>query len=166
MEERQDIVLRESPTPAGDVAPPPQAAAALVPAGRPLRRTGPDRWDLATDPTMLMRFSAATANAHRIHYDWPYATRAEGYPGLVVHGPLMPLLMGETLRTAGALPARVRLSHRNRAPLFCGDPASIRHAPDVGGPGVAASLERGHPDHPVVCTRLAAHPLERGTTHA
>lgn len=167
VEERQDIVYREAASPAGPASgdvPDAAPAAAMTPVGPPLRRTSVGRWDLATDPTLLMRFSAATANAHRIHYDWPYATRVEGYPGLVVHGPLMSLLLAETLREAEALPGRVRLRHRNRAPLFCGDPATIQHA--VDGDGVTASLERGHPDHPVVCTSLTAHPLEKGTTHA
>jgi 3-methylfumaryl-CoA hydratase len=163
VEERQDIVFREASTPSGDV-PASEPAAAMAPVGPPLTRTGPGQWDLATDPTLLMRFSAATANAHRIHYDWPYATRVEGYPGLVVHGPLMTLLLAETLREAAALTGRVRLRHRNRAPLFCGDSATILHA--VDGDGVTASLERGHPDHPVVCTSLTAHPLEKGTSHA
>ena len=48
-------------------------------------------------PVALFRFSALTYNAHRIHYDGAYAAE-EGYPGLVVHGPLQALLMGECLR--------------------------------------------------------------------
>ncbi|GAB2740005.1 HTD2 family dehydratase [Nocardioides pakistanensis] len=166
VEERQDIVFREaSPvTAAAEEAPAAEPAATMTPVGPPLARADAGRWDLATDPSLLMRFSAATANAHRIHYDWPYATRVEGYPGLVVHGPLMTLLLAETLREAESLPARVRLRHRNQAPLFCGTPATILHA--VDGDGVTATLERGHPDHPVVCTSLTAHPLEKGTIHA
>ncbi len=159
VEERQDLVFREASSPTGDpVAPGP--AAALTPAGPPLRRDGEAEWSLATDPTLLMRFSAATANAHRIHYDWPYATGVEGYPGLVVHGPLMTLLLVETLREAGALPDRVRLRHRNHAPLFCGQPAVVRHRGD--GHGVTATLERGHRDEPLTCTSLTADALETG----
>ena len=45
------------------------------------------------DPVMLFRFSALTFNGHRIHYDQPYVTQVEGYPGLVVHGPLVALFM-------------------------------------------------------------------------
>src|SRR5262249_8614130 len=48
-------------------------------------------------PTLLFRFSALTFNAHRIHYDHPYATEVEGYEGLVVHGPLMAVLMLDVL---------------------------------------------------------------------
>jgi 3-methylfumaryl-CoA hydratase len=47
------------------------------------------------DPTLLLRFSALTYNAHRIHYDRDYARNVEGYPGLVVHGPLQALVMAE-----------------------------------------------------------------------
>lgn len=163
VEEQQDILFREGSAASGDV-PAPEPVPAVAPVGPPLDRAGPRQWHLSTDPTLLMRFSAATANAHRIHYDWPYATRSEGYPGLVVHGPLMTLLLAETLREADALPARIRLRHRNRAPLFCGDPATILHT--VDNDGVTASLERGQSDHPVVCTSLTAHPLKKGTTHA
>ena len=49
------------------------------------------------NPVLLFRFSALTYNAHRIHYDRDYA-RAEGYPGLLVHGPLQALLMAELAR--------------------------------------------------------------------
>jgi itaconyl-CoA hydratase/mesaconyl-C4 CoA hydratase len=40
-------------------------------------------------PTLLFRYSAVTFNGHRIHYDYPYVTETEGYPGLVVHGPMI-----------------------------------------------------------------------------
>ena len=70
---------------------------------------------------MLFRFSALTANAHRIHYDQPYATATEGYPGLVVHGPLLVLAMLELVRREA--PARTvrTLSYRLRKPVFCGE---------------------------------------------
>ena len=45
------------------------------------------------DPVMLFRYSAVTFNSHRIHYDRPYAIQEEGYPGLVVHGPLLATLL-------------------------------------------------------------------------
>ncbi|NKY25828.1 FAS1-like dehydratase domain-containing protein [Nocardia gamkensis] len=101
--------------------------------GPPLWRRGEWDWELRTDPTVLMRFSAATANPHRIHYDWPYATGVEGYPGLVVHGPLMTLALAETIRWERPDSAPVHLRHRNSSPLFCFEPARIRHrdAPDA-----------------------------------
>ncbi|MEV4313762.1 MaoC family dehydratase N-terminal domain-containing protein [Actinocrispum sp. NPDC049592] len=117
VEERQDIVYRER-GPAVEPAEPPTG-----PPGRLLHRE--DGWAFRTDPTLLMRFSAATANAHRIHYDWPYATLVEGYPGLVVHGPLMSLTLAEVLRLEHPDAVVTTLTHRNVAPLFCGQPATI-----------------------------------------
>lgn len=132
LEERQDLIYRDA-APAPASFPGPEPASAIAPAGPPLVAED-DGWRFVTDPTLLMRFSAATANPHRIHYDWPYATRVEGYPGLVVHGPLSTLVLAEALRLAH--PDRVvrHLRHRNTAPLFCGDPAHVavdRPAPDI-----------------------------------
>ncbi|QSR32173.1 hypothetical protein CFI00_17015 [Nocardioides sp. S5] len=78
-----------------------------------------------TDPTPLMRFIAATAKPHRIHYVWPHTTRVEGYPWLVVHGPLSTLLLTEALRFAAPSDDVCALRHRNPAPLFCGHPARL-----------------------------------------
>jgi 3-methylfumaryl-CoA hydratase len=89
--EEQDIVYRSEPP-----GTPPRAVA------RP--ETGvPEpasewRFALDTDPVLLFRFSALTYNGHRIHYDRPYATEVEGYPDLVVHGPLLALLALELPR--------------------------------------------------------------------
>lgn len=69
------------------------------------------------DPVMLFRFSAATFNAHRIHYDRDYAQRVEFYPGLVVHGPLVALLLLEALfRYTGRSPKTFHF--RALSPLF------------------------------------------------
>ena len=56
-------------------------------------------WIRAIEPTpvLLFRYSALTYNSHRIHYDQPYVTRTEGYPGLVVHGPLLATLLLDLL---------------------------------------------------------------------
>jgi 3-methylfumaryl-CoA hydratase len=56
------------------------------------------RREIHPDPVLLFRYSAVTFNSHRIHYDHPYATRVEGYPGLVVHGPLTATLLVDLLR--------------------------------------------------------------------
>ncbi|RVX41768.1 3-methylfumaryl-CoA hydratase [Nonomuraea polychroma] len=129
LDERQDLIYR-------DTAPVPSTAdidipAAQAPVGAPFSRAGEWEWDLATDPTLLMRFSAATSNPHRIHYDWPYATRVEGYPGLVVHGPLMTLALAEMLRLEQHDLPIARLRHRNRRPLFCGQTARLRRIEDA-----------------------------------
>lgn len=124
--EKQNLIYREAATPAPGAPPAPETAATMVPAGPPLDPVGEGAWDFRTDPTLLMRFSAATANAHRIHYDWPYATGVEGYPGLVVHGPLMTLSLAETHRLSGDAETVTALIHRNAAPLFCGQTATLR----------------------------------------
>jgi 3-methylfumaryl-CoA hydratase len=73
--------------------------------------------DTPTDPVLLFAFSAATSNSHRIHYDLGYATQFEGYPGLVVHGPLIALLLLD------AMPPRAvsRFSFRALKPAFAGE---------------------------------------------
>jgi 3-methylfumaryl-CoA hydratase len=85
--EFHDIVYREAQHP-GDTAPPPQA----VPDTATWRRT------IVPDDVLLFRYSALTFNAHRIHYDRRYVTEVEGYPGLVVHGPLIATLLLDLLR--------------------------------------------------------------------
>ena len=85
--EFHDIVYREAKKP-GDVDPPPQAA----PIGAPWQR------GLLPDDVLLFRYSALTFNGHRIHYDRQYVTEVEGYPGLIVHGPLIATLLMDLLR--------------------------------------------------------------------
>jgi 3-methylfumaryl-CoA hydratase len=140
--ERQDLVYREAATTgAGQARPVP-----ATPVGRPLSVAGTpdgDAWDFSTDPTLLLRFSAASSNAHRIHYDWPYATGVEGYLGLVVQGPLLTLAVIETVRLAVPGARISRLRHRNLSPLFCGEPARIR---STAGPDDTLVLELAHAD--------------------
>jgi 3-methylfumaryl-CoA hydratase len=83
--EEQDIVYRSSP--AEQVRRPVVRDEPRVP-----EPAGEWRSELLTDPVLLFRFSALTYNGHRIHYDRPYAVDVEGYPNLVVHGPLLALL--------------------------------------------------------------------------
>ncbi|KWF64265.1 FAS1-like dehydratase domain-containing protein [Burkholderia pseudomultivorans] len=88
--EEQDIVYRD--------APPPAAAGTPAPAPQPAPTDEQYSRIVIPDPVLLMRFSALTFNGHRIHYDRPYAMHEEGYPGLVVHGPLIAMLLMEELR--------------------------------------------------------------------
>jgi 3-methylfumaryl-CoA hydratase len=92
LSEEHDIVYREAPPagPAGAAwsAPAPQAAPADADFSR----------DIAPDPVLLFRYSALTFNGHRIHYDRKHVTEVEGYPGLVVHGPLIATLLVDLLR--------------------------------------------------------------------
>ncbi|MCS4504780.1 MaoC family dehydratase N-terminal domain-containing protein [Arhodomonas aquaeolei] len=69
------------------------------------------------DPVLLFRYSALTYNSHRIHYDRSYCTGVEGYPGLVVHGPLMATLMLDLAVQQRGTPVR-RFEYRSRAPVF------------------------------------------------
>lgn len=132
--EIQHLLYRDAPasSPASTI---PSAPYDLAP--RLLAREG-GRWQLRTDPTKLMRFSSATSNGHRIHYDQPYATQVEGYPGLVVHGPLMTLSLAEVVRLTDDRMVR-RLAHRNVRPLFCGQTAYV----DLDGTGLVLVGESG-----------------------
>jgi 3-methylfumaryl-CoA hydratase len=86
----------------------------------------------------LFRFSAVTFNAHRIHYDLPYASEVEGYPGLVVHGPLTALrLCAFASRLLGPLK---EFRFRGEAPLFVWQP--VRLIGDRGGTECRLVAER------------------------
>ncbi|MCA3255664.1 MAG: hypothetical protein INF91_08625 [Alphaproteobacteria bacterium] len=96
----------------------PAAAPAKAAALKPLP-DGPRR-PFRTDETMLFRYSVLTNNAHRIHYDAPFAREVEGYPAPVINGGLTALMLVETFRTeAGRTPSSVVT--RMMRPLFCGD---------------------------------------------
>ena len=75
------------------------------------------------DPVNLFRFSAATFNSHRIHYDRPYATGVEGYPALVVHGPFTAARLAALAMREGPL---ATFDFRASAPLFLGQPIYLR----------------------------------------
>jgi len=77
----------------------------------------------------LFRYSAATYNSHRIHYDQAYATTEEGYPALVVHGPFTAAKLFDLASRVAGAPIRT-FSFRAQAPLFVGQPVSLRPGPD------------------------------------
>ncbi len=132
VEEEQDIVYRE---PAAPVPPPVSVALPPVAAGSWSR-------DLQADSRLLFRFSALTFNAHRIHYDRDYARQVEGYPGLVVHGPLTALLLANLVRTHAPERAIVEFSFRGVRPLFDVAPFRLVAMPD----GDLVSCEAVGPD--------------------
>lgn len=106
------------------------------------------------EPPLLLRFSAVTFNAHRIHYDLPYAQEVEGYPGLVVHGPLTSMLL------AGFVEARTgrRLAEwtfKATAPLFAGRPITLTASTDGDG-GVEATATATRHDGTAAMTATAA----------
>ncbi len=118
IEEEQDLVYREPPR--GD-------AAAAARAEQP----GPGAWSrrIVPDEPLLFRYSALTFNAHRIHYDRRYATAEEGYPGLVVHGPLLATLLLDLVRrnTEGATVERFRF--KGLRPTFDTSPFTVEGDP-------------------------------------
>ncbi len=107
IEEEQDIVYREPGTPA--------TAPAVVEPEAP--EAGVWQRTVIPDPRLLFRFSALTFNAHRIHYDRRYASAEEGYPGLVVHGPLVAILLADLVRRNDTR-TMSQFQFRGRAPLF------------------------------------------------
>lgn len=107
--EAQDIVYREPDGVATKPAPAPAEA-----------KTWTWSQDIVTDPVMLFRYSAVTFNGHRIHYDYPYVTGEEGYPGLVVHGPLLATLMLESLREKLPRARVTNFRFAGKAPVFSG----------------------------------------------
>jgi 3-methylfumaryl-CoA hydratase len=107
IEEEQDIVYRE---PGARVEAPTPVEWPAPPAGTWMR-------DITPDPRLLFRFSALTFNAHRIHYDRRYAHDVEGYPGLIVHGPLTAVLLAQLVRMHTDAPI-VQFAFRGVAPLF------------------------------------------------
>jgi 3-methylfumaryl-CoA hydratase len=131
LEEEQDIVYRE---PGAPVA---------APVARPLEPVAHGTWSrvVTADTRLLFRFSALTFNAHRIHYDRDYARDVEGYPGLVVHGPLTAMLLLDLVRRHTARPV-VAFAFRGQAPLFDGAPLRLVGRPD----GDRVALEAQGPD--------------------
>ena len=123
--EQQDIVYR-SPSSATSRPASPKTVDAMP-------RSGSD-WLVQPTPTLLFRYSALTYNAHRIHYDRDYAHDVEGYPGLVVHGPLQALLMAEAARRATGDPAgNHAFDYRLHAPMFDADALLVRVVQEATG---------------------------------
>jgi 3-methylfumaryl-CoA hydratase len=133
--EEQDLVYREAAAPGANTpAPTPTDEAAL--------EAWPWGWDVHVEPTILFRFSALTYNAHRIHYDRDYATRVEGYPGLVVHGPLQAVCLAELARRRVDRPLG---SFRFRAlrPAFDQGPLHLRGSEEGGAAELVAFDHHG-----------------------
>ena len=100
-----------------------------VPAGMPWKRRH------KADAVSLFRFSAITFNPHRIHYDKPYAMDAEGYPGLVVHGPYSQHCLSDFIRDMNPGKRMATFNMRARAPLFEQDPFDLVGRPAADGKG-------------------------------
>ncbi len=105
--EEHDIVYRENPRPDSRV-PDPRAARTDESFSR----------EIAPNPVLLFRYSALTFNGHRIHYDRTYVTEVEGYPGLIVHGPLIATLLVDLLRRNLPTAEVGKFNFRAIRPLF------------------------------------------------
>ena len=106
----------------------------------PRREPAPDdapwRRRVTPDPVLLFRFSALTFNSHRIHYDRPWAMEREGYPGLVVHGPLTSTLLIDFARDHTRGHALATYETQARAPLFDTAAFELRGRPSADGRAV------------------------------
>ena len=120
--EEHDIVYREAAK-AGEAARPPKPA--------PTDATWSKTID--ADPVLLFRFSALTFNGHRIHYDQPYVTGVEGYPGLIVHGPLMGMVQIELARRANPAKTAQSFEFRALAPVYSGAAFSVHGRREADG---------------------------------
>jgi 3-methylfumaryl-CoA hydratase len=120
--ERQDIVYRDissAPTAAPAKPSPPPAAQ--------------HRESHMADPVLLFRYSALTFNGHRIHYDRDYVTKVEGYPGLIVHGPMQAAFLVEFAAKLHGGEAPKKFVYRGVQPLFEGSEFSVNANSTNGG---------------------------------
>ena len=147
--ERQTIVYREANLPSrlreGSEAGLSQALThppLTPPAGG--RGTGwPWHRTVMPSEPLLLRYSALTFNSHRIHYDRPYATQAEGYPGLVVHGPLTATLLLDLAARELGCNSLASFSFRGQSPAIVGEPLHLAGRIDGNAITLSAMGEDG-----------------------
>ena len=144
-QEAHQLVYRSGP-PKVDPTPPVHVAAAPPPEDTSRSIA------LATDPVMLFRFSAVTANSHRIHYDEAYATTVEGQPGVLVHGPLLAMLQLELPRRLAPHRRVASYAYRFRRPV-------------VSGSELVASIVDEHPGRWLVAVRADGVVSVTGEVH-
>jgi 3-methylfumaryl-CoA hydratase len=128
--EFHDIVYREAPKPT-DGVPAPTAA--------PMKSAWQRTW--TPDDVLLFRYSALTFNGHRIHYDRRYVTEVEGYPGLIVHGPLLATLMLDLLRHERPDAVVTQYEFRAVRPVFDLNPFFVCGEPQADGKTIRLWVE-------------------------
>ena len=127
--ESHDIVYRPAAKPT-DAVPAPVAA----------ESTAAWQRDITPDDVLLFRYSALTFNGHRIHYDRKYVTEVEGYPGLIVHGPLIATLLTDLVRRHTDRPIR-RFDFKALRPTFeCADRRIVRVCGQPSADGTQVQL--------------------------
>jgi 3-methylfumaryl-CoA hydratase len=149
IEEEQDIVYRDAPR-ADSAAPQPERA----PLDEMWRRV------VDTGPVMLFRYSALTFNGHRIHYDRPYATAVEGYPDLVVHGPLVATLLINLVSSEWPAATLRRFSFKAVRPAFADRPLTLCGKPGDDG----KTVDLWAKDHEGYLIMRASAELDQGMT--
>ena len=122
--EEHDIVYRSAAQP-GEAAPAPQKP--------PLDGQAVWSRSITPDDVLLFRYSALTFNGHRIHYDRKYVTEVEGYPGLIVHGPLIATLLLDLLRRSLPGAQVATFDFRAVRPAFDLHPFSVHGKPSADG---------------------------------
>ena len=132
--DRNDIVYKD-PQPTSTVAPVAQSL-------------GDNEWTggrtVNIDPVVLFRFSALTYNAHRLHYDRDYATKEEGYSGLVVHGPLQAILLADLAHRMFPDQAVESFAFRSNAPAFDNSPLQLRGLSNAGATELELAVFTGN----------------------
>ncbi|MBO0821361.1 MAG: MaoC family dehydratase N-terminal domain-containing protein [Nocardiopsaceae bacterium] len=141
--EEQDVVYRAEPP---GPAPRPGARPVSRPEDGEPEPAGDWRLAIDTDPVLLFRFSALTYNGHRIHYDRDYATAVEGYPDLVIHGPLLALLALELPRLHAPDRTVTAFGYRLTRPAFA--PARLVSA--ASPPSAIRNGERPNGERPII----------------
>ncbi|MBK7722775.1 MAG: mesaconyl-C4 CoA hydratase [Austwickia sp.] len=123
--DEQDIVYRQPPPPEQHLEPHPEphpeqhGQAGSGSDEAPEAPVAAGDWVIETSSTLLARYSALTYNGHRIHYDRDFTRNVEGYPGLLVHGPLQATAMAEAARSLlGGAVVPGSFDYRLLAPLF------------------------------------------------
>ena len=131
--EEHDIVYRDMPVPG-------------APQVTPVEAPKNSAWERMIHPTdsLLFRYSALTFNSHRIHYSRDYVTEVEGYPGLVVHGPLIATLLLDLLRHHMPRAVPAAFSFRALRPLFDNADFSVCGRPSDDGRTVALWARDAH----------------------
>lgn len=121
--EEHDIVYREMPEPG--------TLAVTDPATRPQPEEPKWTWTVTPDIALLFRYSALIFFAHRIHYDHSFTTGVEGYPGLIVHGPLLATLMLELCRRKMPEVQFSKFEFRAQSPIFMDHPFTVAGVPSA-----------------------------------
>ena len=127
LSELQNIVYREDPPKAGSVKVERAIEAPFKTVDCAFKKT------ITPDPVMLFRYSSSTLNTHRIHYDRKYALEVEGYPGLVVHGPLAASFLAELALEKNPGQSFRTFQFEARAPLYDTSPFQIAGKPTTNG---------------------------------